>query len=51
MLSYIVGGLAICSVVNGPWGKSNLGGQAGQRAVTAIILAGQAAVVLPSLAP
>ena len=51
MLSYIIGGLAICSVVNGPWGKGNLGGQAGQRAVTAMILAGQAAVVVPSLAP
>jgi len=47
----VVGGLAICAVVNGPWGKSNLGGQAGQRAVTALILAGQAAVVVPALGP
>jgi hypothetical protein len=31
LLSYMVGGLAICSVVNGPWGKGNLGGLQGQR--------------------
>ena len=31
LLSYLVSGLAIISVVNAPWGKGNLGGPNGQR--------------------
>jgi hypothetical protein len=49
LLSYIVAGLSICVIANGPWGKHNLGSQAGQRVMIALIVACQAAVAMPAI--
>lgn len=47
MLSYVTSGMAILAIVNGPWGKFNLGGVAYQRLVSAAIVCIQGMVVAP----
>mmetsp|Transcript_2356 Transcript_2356/g.5597 ORF Transcript_2356/g.5597 Transcript_2356/m.5597 type:complete len:134 (+) Transcript_2356:242-643(+) len=48
--SYLTAGLAILNIVNGGWGKANLGGVNGQRAVAAALCAVQAMVLAPLVA-
>lgn len=47
MLSYITSGMALLSVVNGPWGKANLGGLINRRLVSAAILLVQGLTAAP----
>ena len=46
MLSYVSAGACILAIVNGPWGKFNLG-PLGQKVVTALIVAVQGLVAAP----
>jgi hypothetical protein len=46
MLSYVSAGASILAIVNGPWGKFNLG-PLGQKVVSAMIVAVQGLVAAP----